>query len=126
MGEIGLFGAALLIGVWAWIHALTPRKDADVDGEFNRAAEYVKSQAEPGDPVLVRPIWELAGSRAFLPLPVRVYQRPVPELWRGKRRVWVAAAHGAEPPPALRTALSLGEEKAFGSVRIYRFDVRSP
>ncbi len=121
--ELALLLLAAALAVWGWVHAVTPRSDADVDGAFEEAAAYVKAHAGPRDYVLVRPIWELAGARAFLPLPTGVYKRPLPELWNGRDRIWVATAHGAEPPPALRTALALGEEREFGPVRIFRFDV---
>lgn len=123
LAALALAGA---LALWAWIHALTPRDDPEVDRAFAEAAAYVKARAGPRDFVLVRPTWELAGARAFLPLPTGVYKSPVPDLWRGRERIWVAAAHGVEPPSALRAALALGEEKAFGPVRIYRFDVRRP
>jgi hypothetical protein len=124
--ELALVGLALALAVWGLVHALTPRADGDVEASFTRAAEHVKAHAHPGDPVLVRPVWELAGARAFLPLDVRVYQRPVPSLWQGRRHVWVATAHDAEPPAPLRAALALGERREFGPVRVYRFDVRVP
>lgn len=114
-----------LVG-WGWVHALTPRDDTHVDDEMAQAAAYVKSLATPRDYVLVRPTFELRGARAFLPLAVGVYKSPVPTLWKDRDRVFVVTAHGAEPPRALRTALHLADERAFGSVRVFRFDVRRP
>lgn len=115
---------ALAVCAWAWVHALEPREDPEVDRAFVAAAAWVRSRAGPRDYVLVRPIWELAGARAFRPLPVGVYKRPVPSLWAGRERLWVATAHGAEPPRPIRAALPLGERKDFGPVTIWRFDVR--
>jgi hypothetical protein len=123
-GEWVGLGLAVGIALWALLHSLWPRADLEADRDFAAAAAYVKGQAGPRDYVLVRPIWELAGARAFLPLPTGVYERPVPALWQNRERVWVATAHGARPPAALRAALPLGEEREFGSVRVYRFDVR--
>lgn len=121
--ELGLVAVAAALAVWAWVHALSPRAQPEVDGDFRAAAAYVKRHAGPRDLVLVRPIWELAGARAFLPLATGVYRRPVPSLWAGRQRIWVATAHGAEPPAALRRALRFVARKDFGSVRIHRFEV---
>lgn len=121
-----LAGAGALV-LWGLAHGLTPRADREADSHFAAAAAYVKSQAQgERDYVLVRPVWELAGARAFLPLPTGVYRSPVPALWAGRDRLWVVAAHGAEAPAAIRSQLALGEEKSFGPVTVYRFDVRRP
>ena len=125
---LSLVCLVLALGVvgWGWVHALTPREDAHVDSEMAEAAAWVKSIATPRDYVLVRPTFELKGARAFLPLAVGVYKSPVPSLWQNRDRLFVVTAHGAEPPRALRGALQFVEERAFGSVRVHRFDVRRP
>ena len=111
--------------VWGLVFAFTPRADAAVDADFAAAAAYVKANAKgAADYVLVRPTWELAGARAFLPLAVGVYKSPVPQLWAGRERLWVVTAHGADVPHALRASLQLGEEREFGALRVTRFDVR--
>src|SRR5438270_6733259 len=109
-GELALLVGAVGLALWALVFALTPRDEPDAGRDFAAAAEYVKARAGPRDFVLVRPVWELAGARAFSPLPTGVYRRPTPDLWQGKERLWVAAAHGAPVPAALR-ALALAEEK---------------
>lgn len=124
--QLACVALGLLLVGWGWVHALTPREDAHVDAEMSEAAVYVKSLATPRDYVLVRPTFELRGARAFLPLQVGVYKSPVPALWKDRDRIFVVTAHGAQAPRALRAALHLAEERAFGSVRVYRFDVRRP
>jgi hypothetical protein len=122
-GEWMALGLAAALGLGALLHSLWPRADLDADRDFALAAAHVKEHAGPRDFVLVRPIWELAGARAFLPLSTGVYERPVPALWQNRDRIWVVTAHGARPPGALRAALRLAEEREFGSVRVYRFEV---
>jgi hypothetical protein len=123
-GDLAALAAAAGLAAWGLAHALAPRGDGRVDADFAAAADHVKARAGPRDFVLVRPIWELAGARAFLPLPTGVYRRPTPDLWQGRDRIWVAAAHGALPPRALRAALREIEASDFGSVRLHLFEVR--